>query len=76
MNKIKEIGPVLGIIIVLLGLLLMLNSAQQIAQPVLDCQDKINVLEDRIDSLTMEVQARDILISKCKDTVYGEEVIP
>ena len=28
-----------------------------------------------IDSLTAEIQVRDILISKCKDTSYGEEVV-
>jgi hypothetical protein len=27
------------------------------------------------DSLVMEIQMRDILISKCKDTSYGEQVI-
>lgn len=27
------------------------------------------------DSLVAEIQLRDILISKCKDTSYGEEVI-
>jgi hypothetical protein len=27
------------------------------------------------DSLVMEIQMRDILISKCKDTSYGEEVV-
>jgi len=28
-----------------------------------------------VDSLTAEIQVRDILISKCKDTSYGEEVV-
>jgi len=28
-----------------------------------------------IDSLTAEIQLRDILISNCKDTSYGEEVV-
>lgn len=28
-----------------------------------------------IDSLNAEIQLRDILLSKCKDTLYGEEVI-
>ena len=27
------------------------------------------------DSLVAEIQLRDILLSKCKDTVYGEEVV-
>jgi hypothetical protein len=27
------------------------------------------------DSLVMEIQMRDILISKCKDTSYGEQVV-
>jgi len=28
-----------------------------------------------IDSLTAEIQLRDILISNCKDTSYGEKVV-
>ena len=32
-------------------------------------------LRKQVDSLTMEIQLRDILLSKCKDTSYGEEPI-
>ena len=32
-------------------------------------------LRRQVDSLTMEIQLRDVLLSKCKDTSYGEEPI-
>lgn len=31
-------------------------------------------LQKQVDSLTMEIHMRDIMIGACKDTVYGEEV--
>ena len=44
----KEIVTVLSVVIISLGVMLMLNSAQQIAEPVIDCQEKIDSLESEI----------------------------
>ena len=32
-------------------------------------------LRKQVDSLTAEVELRDQLLNRCKDTVYGEEVV-
>lgn len=32
-------------------------------------------LRKQVDSLTMEIELRDQLLNRCKDTVYGEEVV-
>ncbi len=32
-------------------------------------------LRKQVDSLTMEIELRDRLLNRCKDTVYGEEVV-
>lgn len=48
MSNSKEIVTVLGVVIVSLGVMLMINSAQQIAEPVLDCQAKIDSLETEL----------------------------
>ena len=44
----KEIITVLSVVIISLGVMLMINSAQQIAEPVLDCSGKIDSLENEI----------------------------
>ncbi len=44
----KEIVTVLSVVIISLGVMLMINSAQQIAEPVIDCSGKIDSLENEI----------------------------
>jgi hypothetical protein len=48
MTNPKEIVTLLAIIIISLGVMLMINSAQRIAEPVIDCSGKIDSLENEI----------------------------
>lgn len=48
MEKEKDVMLLLGVVIISLGALVIANSAQQIAEPVLDCQAKIDSLETEL----------------------------
>jgi hypothetical protein len=44
----KEIVTLLAVIIISLGVMLMINSAQRIAEPAIDCSEKVDSLENEI----------------------------
>lgn len=48
MEKEKDVALLLGVVIISLGALVVLNGAQRIAEPVLDCQSKIDSLETEL----------------------------
>lgn len=48
MEKEKDVALLLGVVIISLGALVVTNSAQQIAEPVLNCQAKIDSLETEL----------------------------
>lgn len=53
------------------ALILLLTTIYEQNQSINEYKAKVKT----VDSLTMEIQVRDILISKCKDTSYSEEVV-
>ncbi len=53
------------------ALILLLTTIYEQNKAISEYKSKIQT----VDSLTMEIQLKDVLLSKCKDTVYGEEVV-
>jgi hypothetical protein len=63
MTNPKEIVTLLAVIIISLGVMLMINSAQRIAEPVIDCSEKV-------DSLENEIFIQKNLVGKYELTIY------
>ena len=64
---LTRVGLVLGLIIAIYIVESNKNRTASTAH-ILD-------LRKQVDSLTMEIELRDRLLNRCKDTVYGEEVV-
>lgn len=61
--------------IVFIGIMLGFGIENYFLSPVVTATKQSLELKKQVDSLILEIELRDILLSKCKDTSYGEEPI-